>query len=125
MALETVREHNMRSMLTILGLRSAFVTGFRWFSIIQGLDRSFAQQLESLGSNTIFISKFNPSFGRPPKAEELHRKELDSRRCRRDTERVAPRSFGVFNRSKESSPNRYGTKINKRIRRSNWRNSLL
>jgi len=76
MALETVREHKLRSMLTILGVTVGVVTVLSMVSIIQGLDRSFAQQLESLGSNTIFISKFNPSFGRPPKAEELHRKEL-------------------------------------------------
>src|SRR5436189_3187724 len=76
MALETVREHKLRSMLTILGVTVGIVTVLSMVSIIQGLDRSFAQQLESLGSNTIFISKFNPSFGRPPKAEELHRKEL-------------------------------------------------
>ena len=33
-------------------------------------------QIESLGSNTIFISKFEPSFGRPPGPDEIHRKDL-------------------------------------------------
>jgi len=36
----------------------------------------FAQQIESLGSNTIWVLKFDPSFGRQPSTEELHRKEL-------------------------------------------------
>jgi putative ABC transport system permease protein len=76
MALITLREHKLRSILTILGMTVGVVTVTSMVSIIQGLDRSFAEQLESLGSNTIFISKFDPSFGRPPKAEELHRKEL-------------------------------------------------
>jgi putative ABC transport system permease protein len=76
MALETIREHKLRSGLTILGVSVGVVTVLSMVSIIQGLNKSFAEQLESLGSNTIFISKFDPSFGRPPKAEELHRKEL-------------------------------------------------
>ncbi len=76
MALVTLREHKLRSILTILGVTVGVVTVLSMVSIIQGLDKSFAEQLESLGSNTIFISKFSPSFGRPPKAEELHRKEL-------------------------------------------------
>ena len=45
-------------------------------SIIQGLDKTFAEQIESLGSNTIFVAKFEPSFGRPPGQEERQRKEL-------------------------------------------------
>lgn len=76
MALVTLRVHKLRSILTILGVTVGVVTVLSMVSIIQGLDKSFAEQLESLGSNTIFISKFSPSFGRPPKAQELHRKEL-------------------------------------------------
>jgi putative ABC transport system permease protein len=76
MALATLRERKLRSALTVLGVTVGVVTVLAMVSIIQGLDRSFATQLESLGSNTIFISKFDPSFGRQPKAEELHRKEL-------------------------------------------------
>ena len=45
-------------------------------SIIQGLNKAFAEQVESLGSNTIFVSKFDPGFGRPPGPEEIHRKDL-------------------------------------------------
>jgi len=76
MALVTLRVNKLRSILTVLGVTVGVVTVLSMVSIIQGLDKSFAEQLESLGSNTIFISKFSPSFGRPPKAEELHRKEL-------------------------------------------------
>lgn len=76
MALATLRANKLRSGLTILGVTVGVVTILSMVSIIQGLDKSFAEQLESLGSNTIFVSKFNPSFGRPPGSEELHRKEL-------------------------------------------------
>jgi putative ABC transport system permease protein len=77
MALDTVRDNKLRSGLTILGVTVGVVTVMFMVSIIQGLNRSFAAQLESLGSNTIFIAKFEPSFGRPPTQEERMRKELN------------------------------------------------
>ncbi len=77
MALDTVRENKLRSGLTILGVMVGVVTVMFMVSIIQGLNRSFAKQLESLGSNTIFIAKFEPSFGRQPSQEERMRKELN------------------------------------------------
>jgi putative ABC transport system permease protein len=76
MALETVWENKLRSILTISGVTVGVLTVMIMVSIIQGLNRSFAEQIEALGSNTIFISKFSPSFGRPPGQEERMRKEL-------------------------------------------------
>ncbi|MEZ5425733.1 MAG: ABC transporter permease [Pyrinomonadaceae bacterium] len=76
MALDTLRANKLRSSLTILGVSVGVLTVLSMVSIIQGLNKTFAEQIESLGSNTIFVSKFEPSFGRPPKQEELHRKEL-------------------------------------------------
>jgi putative ABC transport system permease protein len=72
----TVRANKLRSSLTILGVTVGVLTVIFMVSIIQGLSKSFAQQIESLGSNTIFVSKFNPSFGRPPGMEERMRKDL-------------------------------------------------
>ena len=78
MALATVRANKLRSALTILGVAIGVVTLTFMVSIIQGLNKAFADQIESLGSNTIFVSKFDPSFGRTqPTTEELHRKDLD------------------------------------------------
>ena len=77
MAFDTVRDNKLRSGLTILGVTVGVVTVMFMVSIIQGLNRSFASQLESLGSNTIFIAKFEPSFGRQPSQEERMRKELN------------------------------------------------
>src|SRR6266478_9463105 len=76
MAIDTLRANKLRSSLTILGVSVGVITVIFMVSIIQGLNKAFADQIESLGSNTIFVSKFDPSFGRPPKTEELHRKEL-------------------------------------------------
>src|SRR5215218_3793710 len=76
MAVATVRANKLRSSLTILGVGIGVVTLTFMVSIIQGLNKAFAEQIESLGSNTIFVSKFDPSFGRPPNNEELHRKDI-------------------------------------------------
>ena len=76
MAVDTIRANKLRSALTILGVAIGVITLTFMVSIIQGLNRAFAEQIESLGSNTIFVSKFDPSFGRQPSAEERQRKDL-------------------------------------------------
>lgn len=76
MAVDTLRANKLRSSLTILGVSVGVITVIFMVSIIQGLNKAFADQIESLGSNTIFISKFEPSFGRPPGPDEIHRKDL-------------------------------------------------
>ena len=76
MAFDTLRANKLRSALTILGVSVGVITVIFMVSIIQGLNKAFADQIESLGSNTIFVSKFAPSFGRPPGPEEIHRKDL-------------------------------------------------
>jgi len=91
-AISTLRANKLRSSLTILGVSVGVITVIFMVSIIQGLNRAFAQQIESLGSNTIFVSKFDPSFGRMPRAEELHRKDLtieDAEALRTETRSVA------------------------------------
>jgi putative ABC transport system permease protein len=76
MALDTVRTNKLRSLLTILGVSVGVITVIFMVSIIQGLNKSFAEQIEALGSNAIWATKFEPSFGHQPNSEELHRKEL-------------------------------------------------
>jgi putative ABC transport system permease protein len=75
-AFDTLRANRLRSSLTILGVSVGVITVIFMVSIIQGLNKAFAEQVESLGSNTIFVSKFDPGFGRPPGPEEIHRKDL-------------------------------------------------
>src|SRR5882757_3110051 len=76
MALDTVRANKLRSLLTILGVSVGVVTVVFMVSIIQGLNKAFAEQIEALGSNSIWATKFDPSFGHQPSSEELHRKDL-------------------------------------------------
>ncbi len=93
MAFDTLRANKLRSSLTILGVSVGVVTVIFMVSIIQGLNKAFADQIESLGSNTIFISKFDPSFGRPPGPEEIHRKDLGMEDA--EALREAPSIVGV------------------------------
>src|SRR5437588_13007853 len=76
MALDTVRNNKLRSALTILGVSVGVITVVFMVSIIQGLNKAFAAQIESLGANTIWATKFDPSIGHQPTSEEIHRKEL-------------------------------------------------
>ncbi len=57
MAFDTLRANKLRSSLTILGVSVGVVTVIFMVSIIQGLNKAFADQIESLGSNTILAIK--------------------------------------------------------------------
>src|ERR1041384_2336657 len=88
MAIDTVRSNKLRSSLTILGVSVGVITVVFMVSIIQGLNKAFAAQIESLGSNTIWATKFDPSIGHQPTSEEIHRKELtieDANAIRRES----------------------------------------
>ena len=76
MAIDTVRTNKLRSSLTILGVSVGVITVMFMVSIIQGLNKAFAAQIETLGSNTVWVTKFDPSFGHQITDEEIHRKEL-------------------------------------------------
>jgi putative ABC transport system permease protein len=76
MAVDTLRANKLRSALTILGVTVGVVTVIFMVSIIQGLNKAFAEQIEALGSNAIWATKFDPSFGHQIGPEELHRKDL-------------------------------------------------
>ncbi len=91
MALDTVRTNKLRSSLTILGVSVGVITVVFMVSIIQGLNKAFAAQIESLGSNTIWATKFDPSIGHQPTSEEIHRKELtieDANAIRREASSI-------------------------------------
>lgn len=75
-AVDTVRENKLRSGLTVLGMTVGVLTVLFMVSIIQGLNRSFAQQLEAIGTNIVYVVKFDPSFGKAPTQEERMRPDL-------------------------------------------------
>ena len=76
LATDTIRSNKLRSGLTILGMTVGVLTVMFMVSIIQGLNRSFAQQLEGIGTNLVFVVKFDPSFGRQPTQEERMREDF-------------------------------------------------
>ncbi len=65
-ALEAVLTHKLRSLLTILGIVIGIVSVVGMVSLVQGLNASMARQLQSLGSNVIYVTRFAPGmqFGR-------------------------------------------------------------
>jgi putative ABC transport system permease protein len=78
MALDTLRNNKLRSFLTVLGVVIGVITVMAIASIISGIDYAVTKQIESFGTNSIFITKFSRSgvrFG-PPSREERMRKPL-------------------------------------------------
>jgi putative ABC transport system permease protein len=75
MALDSIRMNKLRSSLTILGIVIGVLTIVGMVAVIEGINASFAQQLESMGSNLLFVYRFEPGiqFGRMP--EELRRRK--------------------------------------------------
>ncbi len=77
MAMDTLRMNKMRSFLTVLGVVIGVWTVMAIASIISGIDYAVTKQIESVGTNSIFITKFDRGvrFG-PPSREERMRKPL-------------------------------------------------
>jgi putative ABC transport system permease protein len=77
MAVDSLKAHKMRSFLTILGIVIGVTTVVGMVSVIQGLNRSFLSDLESVGSDLIIVSKFEPGSQFQRKTEEeRQRKDL-------------------------------------------------
>jgi putative ABC transport system permease protein len=78
MALDSIKMNKLRSSLTILGIVIGVLTIVAMVAVIEGINASFAQQLEAMGANILFVSRHEPGihFGRMP--EELRkRKKID------------------------------------------------
>ncbi len=75
MALETLRTNKLRSGLTILGITIGISTVILISSAINGLNSNVASFIASLGTNSLWIFRFEP-FGHRPTTEELNRKQL-------------------------------------------------
>lgn len=76
MALESLRAHKLRSFLTLLGIMIGVMTVIGMVAIIQGLNRSVIGELESIGSDLIFVGKNEPIQMGHLSEEERHRKDL-------------------------------------------------
>ncbi len=77
MALDTLRANKLRSFLTVFGVVIGVITVMLIASIISGIDVSVRQEVESFGTRSIYISKFDPGIriGRRTREERM-RKEL-------------------------------------------------
>ncbi len=75
MALDTLRANKMRSALTILGIVIGVMTVIAISSVINGLNSSVSEMVESFGTNVMWISRLSPITVRPT-AEMLARKQL-------------------------------------------------
>src|SRR5262249_34921256 len=78
MALDTLRNNKMRSFLTVLGVVIGVVTVMVIAAFISGIDHAVTQQIESFGTNSIFLYKFDPAragfrFGQRSREERLRK----------------------------------------------------
>ncbi|HWA93405.1 MAG TPA: ABC transporter permease [Terracidiphilus sp.] len=75
LALETLRKNKLRSGLTILGISIGISTVILISSAINGLNNNINSFVSSLGTNDLWVFRFEP-FAKRPTTEELNRKQL-------------------------------------------------
>jgi putative ABC transport system permease protein len=76
MAFDTLWQHKLRSFLTILGVVIGTMTVIVIAAFVSGIDTGFSKEIESYGTNSIYIFKFEPGFNFNPTAEERARKPI-------------------------------------------------
>src|SRR5580698_6651224 len=75
MAFETLRANKLRSGLTVLGISIGISTVILISSAINGLNSNIDGFIRSLGTNSLWVFRFEP-FGQRPTTEQLNRKQL-------------------------------------------------
>ncbi len=75
MALSTLRANKLRSSLTIIGVVIGVWTVMAIASIISGIDTAVKKEIESFGTRSIFIAKFEPGIrvGRLSREERMRK----------------------------------------------------
>ena len=102
MALATIREHKMRSFLTVLGVIIGTGTVIAVGSIITGMDASISNIFRSFGPTTLIAFKFKIGFRFNVTREEFMRKPLSIENARAILDRcpsckyVSPYLFSDF-----------------------------
>jgi putative ABC transport system permease protein len=76
MGLDTLWQHKLRSFLTILGVVIGTMTVIVIAAFVSGIDQRVAKEIESFGTNSIYVYRFDPGFNFNPSAEERMRKPL-------------------------------------------------
>ena len=115
MALDTLRANKLRSGLTILGIVIGVMTVIVISSVINGLNSSVTNLVESLGTNVMWVFRF-PVIGVRPTTEMLTRKQMtyDDAMAMRDLPHVLAVTPGLQYRDKSGVEGtvavKYGTK---------------
>lgn len=76
MALDTLRQNKLRSFLTILGVVVGTMTVIVIAALVSGINSGVSKEIESYGTNSIYVFKFEPGFNFNPSAEERMRKPI-------------------------------------------------
>ena len=76
MGLDTLWQHKLRSLLTVLGVVIGTMTVIVIAAFVSGIDARVSKEIESFGTNSIYIYRFDPGFNFNPSAEERMRKPL-------------------------------------------------
>ncbi|MFW6123995.1 MAG: ABC transporter permease [Acidobacteriota bacterium] len=77
MSLDSIKSHKLRSFLTLLGIMIGVMTVIAMVSVVQGLNKSFLSELESVGPDVLMISKYEPGITVGNMSEEeRQRKDL-------------------------------------------------
>ncbi len=75
MALGTLRANKLRSFLTVFGVIIGVITVMLIASIIAGVDTAVTKEVESFGTRSMYISKYNPGIhvGRLSREERMRK----------------------------------------------------
>lgn len=76
MGLDTLWQHKLRSLLTVLGVIIGTMTVIVIAAFVSGIDARVSKEIESFGTNSIYIYRFDPGFNFNPTQEERMRKPL-------------------------------------------------
>lgn len=71
LSLQTFKTHRLRSFLTALGIIIGVSTVIAILSLIDGLNRSVAEQIQSIGSDLVFLTKHPIVMTGPQNVEEI------------------------------------------------------
>lgn len=78
LALASLRENKLRTGLTILGVLIGVAAVIGMASIISGLDKMVVSEIENMGSNVLYVTKFAPDVDYDKLTEEeRNRKPID------------------------------------------------
>jgi putative ABC transport system permease protein len=76
MAFATLRANKLRSLLTTLGVVVGTTTVIVIAAFVAGIDTQVHKEIESFGTRSLFIYKFDPAFNIHPTQEERKRKPI-------------------------------------------------